>query len=209
MCIHTKQSCIHTTVYVPVRVNTQCQSINFGKLKYFWETKRGVCPPCMYHTNIRARKYPISTTKLEKKVEVRLNLTQKANNENPVRTSQLVSLKAPRLPEEWLRYCRCCCSWWSSSFLLSWKSVCVFFTWNRVLSTRRHPAHPVSSLSLQAREIQALVTSSDHRNYDTGNYKVDSSSAMPCHCGRLWQAPRTYASFPGILKKRKRQTNTK
>ena len=125
MCIHTKQSCIHTTVYVPVRVNTQCQSINFGKLKYFWETKRGVCPPCMYHTNIRARKYPISTTKLEKKVEVRLNLTQKANNENPVRTTKLVSLKAPRLPEEWLRYCRCCCSWWSSSFLLSWKSVCV------------------------------------------------------------------------------------
>ena len=158
MCIHTEQSCTYTinAVYVTVRVNTQCQSINFGKLKDFWEIKRGVCPPCTYHTHIRARKYTISTTKLDTKVEIRANLTQKANNENPVRKTKLVLLKAPLLPGEWLRYCCCCCSWWSS--FCCREKVCVFFTWNRVLSTRRNPAHPVSSLSLHPREIKALVT---------------------------------------------------
>ena len=42
--------------------------------------------------------------------------------------------------------------------------MCVFF----VLSTRRHPAHPVSELTLHPTEIQALWPP----NYDTGSYVV-------------------------------------
>ena len=45
--------------------------------------------------------------------------------------------------------------------------VCVFFTLNRS-STRRHPAHPVSVLTLHPRKISSVVTSYDteimHRN---------------------------------------------
>ena len=84
-------------------------------------------------------------------------------------------------------------------------TVCVFFTLNRsfYFLLVDIQAHPVSTLILRPREIQALVTKLLHTQATL--YQVDSSSTMPCHCAGLWDAQHTYASYPDTMKRDTKQ----